>query len=47
MARIDDNFAILQRVLPAPCLGRLSYVPGASAQSRAAALDCGVLLRAP
>ena len=47
MARADDNFAILQRVLPVPCLGRVPYAPGASAQSRAAALDCGVLLRAP
>lgn len=47
MARMDDNFAILRRVLPAPCLGRLPYAPGASPQSRATALDCGVLLRAP
>ena len=29
MARMDDNFAILQRVLPAPCWGRLPHVPGA------------------
>lgn len=47
MARADENFAILQRVLPVPCLGRVRYAPGASAQSRATALDCGVLLRAP
>jgi dethiobiotin synthetase len=25
MARMDDNFAILQRVLPAPCWGRLPH----------------------
>jgi dethiobiotin synthetase len=29
MARIDDNVAILQRVLPAPCWGRLPHAPGA------------------
>jgi len=45
MARMDDNFAILQRVLPQPCLGRLPHAPGASPQSLAAALDCGILLR--
>jgi len=27
MARADDNFAILQRVLPAPCWGRLPHAP--------------------
>ena len=47
MARADENFAILQRVLAVPCLGRVPYAPGASAQSLAAVLDCGVLLRAP
>ena len=47
MACVDDNFAILQRVLPAPCLGRLPHAPGASPQSLAAALDCGILLRSP
>lgn len=45
MARMDDNFAILQRVLQAPCLGRLPYAPGASPQSLAAAMDCEILLR--
>ncbi|WP_407060826.1 dethiobiotin synthase [Agrilutibacter terrestris] len=32
MARMDDNFAILQRVLPAPCWGRLPHAPGAAAR---------------
>jgi dethiobiotin synthetase len=26
MARMDDNFAILKRVLPAPCFGRLPFM---------------------
>src|SRR5262245_37322067 len=27
MAQMDDNFAILQRVLPVPCWGRLPFAP--------------------
>ena len=43
MARTDDNFDPAARAAGA-VPGRLPYAPGASAQSRAAALDCGVLL---
>lgn len=33
MARSDDNFAILQRVLPAPCWGRLPFMAAPDARS--------------
>ena len=35
MARMDDNFAILQRVLPVPCWGRLPHAPGADPRDMA------------
>lgn len=35
MARMGDNFAILQRVLPVPCWGRLPYVPDADPRAMA------------
>lgn len=38
MARMDDNFAILQRVLPAPCLGRLPFMTAPDAQVLASRL---------
>jgi len=43
MARVDDNVAILQRVLPAPCLGRLPHAAAVDAAAMAAALDPGRL----
>ena len=33
MARSDDNFAILQRVLPVPCWGRLPHAPSPDPQA--------------
>jgi dethiobiotin synthetase len=33
MARADDNFAILQRVLPVPCWGRLPHAPAPDARA--------------
>ncbi|HEY1140606.1 MAG TPA: dethiobiotin synthase [Lysobacter sp.] len=38
MARSDDNFAILQRVLPAPCWGRLPFMAAADAKTLSAHL---------
>jgi dethiobiotin synthetase len=35
MACRDENFAILQRVLPVPCWGRLPHAPGAGANEMA------------
>ena len=35
MARMDDNFAILQRVMPGPCWGRLPHAPGADPRDMA------------
>ena len=35
MARMDDNFVILQRVLPMPCWGRLPFVTGADSREMA------------
>lgn len=39
MARMDDNFAILQRVLPVPCWGRLPHAPGSDAREIARCLS--------
>lgn len=39
MARMDDNFAILQRVLPVPCWGRLPHAPGADSREMAGYLS--------
>jgi dethiobiotin synthetase len=33
MARADDNFAILQRVLPVACWGRLPHAPAPDARA--------------
>ncbi|HEV8693509.1 MAG TPA: dethiobiotin synthase [Lysobacter sp.] len=38
MARIDENFAILQRVLPVPCWGRLPYAASPDPQAMAKSL---------
>jgi dethiobiotin synthetase len=38
MARSDDNFAILQRVLPVPCWGRLPFVASPDPRAMTAAL---------
>lgn len=38
MARSDENFAILQRVLPVPCWGRLPYAATPDPQTMAKAL---------
>ena len=38
MARSDDNFAILHRVLPAPCWGRLPHAPMADPRTLAPSL---------
>jgi dethiobiotin synthetase len=35
MARMDDNFAILQRVIPAPCWGRLPFAERPDARAMA------------
>jgi dethiobiotin synthetase len=43
MARRDDNMAILRRVLPAPCLGRLPHAAVPDAAAMSAALDVSVL----
>lgn len=44
MAAVDDNIATLASMLPAPCLGRLDWVPGATPEQRAAGLDIAPLL---
>jgi dethiobiotin synthetase len=35
MARSDDNFAILQRVLPVPCWGRVPFMAAPDPQAAA------------
>lgn len=44
MAYLDDNLAFLTQRLPAPCLGRLPWVPGQGAEAAAAHLDLQPLL---
>lgn len=44
MVFLDDNVATLTRLLPAPCLGRLPWLPGQDAAAAADHLDAGVLL---
>ncbi len=39
MAYLDDNLQYLAQRLPAPCLGRLPWVPGQSPEAVAACLD--------
>jgi dethiobiotin synthetase len=45
MARADDNFALLQQRLPAPCWGRLPHAPGAAPEALARYLDVPVDFR--
>ena len=47
MARADDNFALLQERLPAPCWGRLPHAPGARADALVRYLDVPVDFRTP
>jgi len=44
MAYADDNVETLARLLPAPCLGRLPWVPGQGAEAASAHLDAAPLL---
>ncbi|HWI23704.1 MAG TPA: dethiobiotin synthase [Lysobacter sp.] len=45
MARADDNFALLQQRLPAPCWGRLPHAPGETPESFARYLQVPVDFR--
>ncbi len=47
MAFLDDNLATLARLLPAPCLGRVPWLPGQTAADVAAHLDVQPLLTQP
>jgi dethiobiotin synthetase len=47
MARADDNFALLQQRLPAPCWGRLPHAPGAAPETLARYLEANVDSGAP
>lgn len=47
MAAVEDNLATLRQWLPAPCLGVLPHLPGASADALADALDIAPLLSPP
>jgi dethiobiotin synthetase len=47
MARADDNFALLEQRLPAPCWGRLPHAPGAHPETLARHLRVPVDFRMP
>ncbi|MDP2228341.1 MAG: dethiobiotin synthase [Moraxellaceae bacterium] len=46
MAALDDNIATLERLLPAPCLGRLPWAPDTVPSEQAGLLDIAPLLPA-
>ena len=43
MAEIDRNFRALERLIPAPCMGRIPWLPAGEGAGSAAFLDLAVL----